>query len=829
MKKSLFTKSALFFMTVVSFIILMTVRASAAEEKVYCYKYSVPALEATYNYLDDFYLKEHPEFSLAFHYGSPSDQRVITEKAIEITKECKTDAEKAMTIAKWVKNNITYYDKSINQFPIDVYVNKEADCLGTAYLMSDMMRSVGISTAPVLAYVGNMKTAFDESFILEKKWPGHAFVFAYIDSQWLLYDPLYLRYAISDSDVISEWYFITGIEGVMPYYEEMNNEIIDYVVLYKNGKLYRHEFANILNMQYIFISHGYAENSPWFKLGSAEKVKNLEPGECYSDGWYGHYASAYIGDPYDGKWVHVSSGFNYKMVNGVQLNNVLTKRGDTYYRNSMKLINDIDECFLKYGNVVVYDGEYLPFEFDTDEPLPEKYQSDMTFREKGFTVRYSISDAYSDMASIDENRKLTIKKEGSFGVNIQLLSPDGGRIMDGSVFLYGTKSDSCCACEYNRHVYRTLSRIEPDCTNDGSALKECVGCGKQRTSVLKKTGHETEKVKGYSGTCIEPGLTDGRRCITCGEMAVKQEVIKPVGKHTFDNYEICEPTCTEKGKKTYYCSCGYSYSEDVKPTGHQYYWYEADYATCTKEGTKTYICSCGHQYTEQLPKLSHNTEIIPAVPATYKSSGLTEGERCIDCGAVTVKQKKVKRLTLKKVKSLKAKSIKVSDSSYVKLQWKSVKGAEKYEVYRYVNKKWKKIKTVTSTAYTVKKLTAGKTYKFKVRAVAGDNKGDFSSVYTAKMIPSKTSVTLKAEKNQLTIRWKTVSDVKGYQLMYSTSEKFTKKATKTLTVTKAKTKKTTIKNLKKGKKYYVKVRAYKTVGTKKIYGAFSSVKTVKIR
>ena len=65
--------------------------------------------------------------------------------------------------------------------------------------------------------------------------------------------------------------------------------------------------------------------------------------------------------------------------------------------------------------------------------------------------------------------------------------------------------------------------------------------------------------------------------------------------------------------------------------------------------------------------------------------------------------------------------------------------------------------------------------------------------------------------------------------MYSTSSKFSSKTTKTATVKKGSSKKTTIKKLAKGKTYYVKVRAYKTVDGKKVYGAWSSVKSVKVK
>ena len=69
----------------------------------------------------------------------------------------------------------------------------------------------------------------------------------------------------------------------------------------------------------------------------------------------------------------------------------------------------------------------------------------------------------------------------------------------------------------------------------------------------------------------------------------------------------------------------------------------------------------------------------------------------------------------------------------------------------------------------------------------------------------------------------------GYKVTYSTSKKFTKKTTKTVTVKKQKTKKTSVKKLKKGKTYYVKVAAYKTVNGKSVLGAYSAVKTVKVK
>ena len=92
--------------------------------------------------------------------------------------------------------------------------------------------------------------------------------------------------------------------------------------------------------------------------------------------------------------------------------------------------------------------------------------------------------------------------------------------------------------------------------------------------------------------------------------------------------------------------------------------------------------------------------------------------------------------------------------------------------------------------------------------------------------PSK--VKLTSAKNgkgkKLTVKWKKVTGAKGYQLQYAMNKKFKKKKS-------VQTKKTkyTIKKLKKKKTYYIRVRAYKMNGRKKVYGKWSTVKKVKIK
>ena len=93
--------------------------------------------------------------------------------------------------------------------------------------------------------------------------------------------------------------------------------------------------------------------------------------------------------------------------------------------------------------------------------------------------------------------------------------------------------------------------------------------------------------------------------------------------------------------------------------------------------------------------------------------------------------------------------------------------------------------------------------------------------------PKKTKIkSVKGKKNGFKITWKKVSGVKGYQIKYSTNKYFFESLTKSKNVKKAKTTSATVKNLRKGKTYFVKVRTYKIVKGKKVYSNWSKVKTV---
>ena len=83
------------------------------------------------------------------------------------------------------------------------------------------------------------------------------------------------------------------------------------------------------------------------------------------------------------------------------------------------------------------------------------------------------------------------------------------------------------------------------------------------------------------------------------------------------------------------------------------------------------------------------------------------------------------------------------------------------------------------------------------------------------------------KKKKIVVKWRKKTNVAGYQIQYALNKKFTKKK-KSKWVGKKKSSKT-ISKLKKGKKYYIRVRAYRKKSGKKLYGKWSKVKKVKIK
>ena len=133
----------------------------------------------------------------------------------------------------------------------------------------------------------------------------------------------------------------------------------------------------------------------------------------------------------------------------------------------------------------------------------------------------------------------------------------------------------------------------------------------------------------------------------------------------------------------------------------------------------------------------------------------------------------------------------------------------------YDSNKGKYVKkgTTTSTACKISKLTAGTIYKFKVRAINSSSKGAYSSVLkTATKTKTPTIKKTTAGTKKATIKWGKISGATGYEVYMSTSKNGTYKKVKTVKI--SSTVKYTKTKLKKNKKYYFKIRTYKTVSRK---------------
>ncbi len=167
----------------------------------------------------------------------------------------------------------------------------------------------------------------------------------------------------------------------------------------------------------------------------------------------------------------------------------------------------------------------------------------------------------------------------------------------------------------------------------------------------------------------------------------------------------------------------------------------------------------------------------------------------------------------------------------VKFTWKKPVGAVKYRIFRKTGSgSWTKLADTTSLAYTDKTAANGTTYSYTVRCISSDGKTLVSAYNTTgKKItyvlrPTISSLTSAKTKTML-VKWGKNAKATGYQIQYSLNSKFAS-GNKTVTVKGAATVSKTITSLTAKKRYYVRVRTYKTVGGTNYYSTWSAVKNV---
>ena len=193
------------------------------------------------------------------------------------------------------------------------------------------------------------------------------------------------------------------------------------------------------------------------------------------------------------------------------------------------------------------------------------------------------------------------------------------------------------------HTYKEEFQLDvaPSCTEPGSESRHCEVCNaKTDVREVPAAGHyemdgSEKDVHSICGLCNE---------VLSTEHEYTDSVLTPAG-------------CETDGETEYTCYCGYSYIETVSATGHvsengsetnvhtkcsvcntilsaQHDMVNVSYVapSCTETGKDTYECDCGYTYTNEVPALGHDVEIIHDYPA-LDTPGYYK-EYCTVCGEV---------------------------------------------------------------------------------------------------------------------------------------------------------------------------------------------------
>ena len=211
----------------------------------------------------------------------------------------------------------------------------------------------------------------------------------------------------------------------------------------------------------------------------------------------------------------------------------------------------------------------------------------------------------------------------------------------------GIRTYTCKVCKATKtedieatgHDYKVKDHKDATCTEDGYTTSVCKNCGDEKKETIKATGHQHTEVRGAKkATCIEEGYTGDTYCTDCENMISTGKKIEKTD-HTWDNGVVSkDPTCTEKGSKTYTCAvCRETKTEEIPATGHQNKEVrDKKAATCTKAGYTgdTYCKDCG-----ELLKTGKETDALGHTwgkgKVTRKSTYTAAGQityTCSRCG-----------------------------------------------------------------------------------------------------------------------------------------------------------------------------------------------------
>ncbi len=204
------------------------------------------------------------------------------------------------------------------------------------------------------------------------------------------------------------------------------------------------------------------------------------------------------------------------------------------------------------------------------------------------------------------------------------------------------------------HSWDWVYDVDPTCGTDGVKHKECSRCHAkcEENTVAPATGdHNWDWVYDLDPTCGTDGVKH-KECSRCHAKCEENTVAPATGTHTYTEKTVSDDTlavsatCTAKAKYYFTCSvCGNIDRSDTHTfesgsvLGHSYALLSQTDSTCTVQGEKKYKCSrCGDTYTEKLPLAEHTPVAVPGKSATCTETGLTDGVKCSECGAVLTAQ-----------------------------------------------------------------------------------------------------------------------------------------------------------------------------------------------
>lgn len=188
---------------------------------------------------------------------------------------------------------------------------------------------------------------------------------------------------------------------------------------------------------------------------------------------------------------------------------------------------------------------------------------------------------------------------------------------------------------------------------------------------------------------------------------------------------------------------------------------------------------------------------------------------------------KVKRVAPADISSLKVTAV---SGTKCTLTWSKAANAEGYTIQKYDDGEWVSVKSVSKDTLSSSVTLKTGTNKYRIRAYKTYNGKKYYSYSGTKTVyrPGQQKITsLSGGKGKFTVKYTKNTSATGYQIQYSRSSKMS--SSKAVSVTPNTTVSKTVSKLYRYKTYYVRVRSYKVVDGKRIYGSWSSIKSVKVK